>query len=204
MSETMTRTAAPAEKATRLHGLMAEFETPAAITEAAVAVRDAGYRWWDTYTPFPVHGLDRAMGIKPTILPIIVFFCGLTGACLGAFLQWFTNGTDLEIFSGIPGIFVQGYDFLVSGKPFASVPSWVPVMFELTILLAALSAFGLALVLNRLPQWYHPCFKSERFARATDDRFFLVIEARDPMFYREDTEQFLRSLEPLSMEALEA
>ena len=184
----------------RLYGLMAEFDTPAAIYQAAGKVRAAGYRWWDCHVPFPVHGLDKVMGIKPTILPILVFFGGLTGTTLGAILQWFTNATSFEIWALV---WVRGYDFMISGKPFASVPAWIPVMFELTILLASLSAFGLSMLLNGLPRLYHPVFKSDRFHRATDDRFFLVIEARDPKFSRTRTEQLLHSLDPLSIEALE-
>ena len=99
---------------------------------------------------------------------------------------------------------VRGYDFIISGKPFASIPAWIPVMFELTILLSALGAVGWMLLLNGLPWLYHPTLKSERFARATDDRFFVVIESRDPKFARVRTESFLESLNPLSIEALEA
>ena len=205
MSDTMT-VSTPEDTGTgsgRMWGIQLEFDSPAAIYHAAEKVRDAGYRWWDTYTPFPVHGLDKAMGIKPTILPILVFFGGLTGTLLGAALQWFTNATDFDVWSG-PGIVVRGYDFLISGKPLSSVPSWIPVMFELTILLSALGTVGWLLLLCGLPKWYHPCFKSKRFARATDDRFFLVVEARDPKFYREDTEAFLKTLDPISIETLEA
>jgi len=185
----------------RLYGFMAEFDSPAAIMAAAEKTRDAGYRWWDCHTPFPVHGLDRAMGIKPTILPVIVFFGGLTGCLVGFLLQWFTNATSFDLWALVD---VRGYDFLISGKPDVSLPAWIPVMFELTILLAASSCVLFMLLLNKLPMWYHPVFKSERFARATDDRFFLVIEARDPQFFRDRTESFMRSLEPISFEQLEA
>ena len=191
------------EAPSRLYGLMAEFDSAPAITQAAEKARDAGFKWWDTHTPFPVHGLDKAMGIKPTILPWLVLGGGLTGATLGLILQAFTNASSFEIPSGIPGIFVQGYDFLISGKPMNSLPAWIPVIFELTVLLSCLSAAGWMLLFNGLPRLYHPLFKSERFARATDDRFFLVIEARDPKFYRDETEDFLRSLDPISIEALE-
>lgn len=187
----------------KLYGLMAEFETPASLMHAAEKVRDAGYRWWDCHTPFPVHGLDGAMGIKPTILPVLVFFGGLTGTLLGAFLQWFTNASSFDMFSGIPGIWVRGYEFMISGKPYSSFPTWIPVMFEMTVLLSALGAIGWMLLLNGLPRLYHPVFKSQRFARATDDRFFIVIESRDPKFVRSKAEAFLKSLEPASIEALE-
>ncbi|MHC5028677.1 MAG: DUF3341 domain-containing protein [Planctomycetota bacterium] len=184
----------------RLWGLMAEFETPAGIYEAAQHARDAGYRWFDCCVPFPVHGLDKAMGVRPTILPILVFCGGLTGAILGILLQWFTNAESFDIWAVV---WVRGYDFMISGKPAASVPAWIPVIFELTILLSAFGAVGGMLLLNGLPRLYHPTLKSERFARVTDDRFFLVIEARDPMFSRAKTEAFMQSLRPSAIEALE-
>jgi hypothetical protein len=184
----------------KLWGLMAEFETPAAIMHAAERVREAGYKWWDCHTPFPVHGLDKAMGIQPTVLPVLVFFGGLTGCIPGTILQWFTNGTGFDMWLIV---WVRGYEFLISGKPFSSVPTWIPVVFEMTILLSAMAAVGWMLLLNGLPQLFHPTLKSRRFARATDDRFFLVIEARDPKFFRDRTEALLDSLDPISIEALE-
>lgn len=181
-------------------GLMAEFESPAQIMHAAEQVRDAGYKFWDCHTPFPVHGLDGAMGIKPTILPILVFFGGLTGTIVAFILQWFTNASAFDVWAGVP---VRGYDFLISGKPMMSVPAWIPVIFELTVLLSATGCVGWLLLLNWLPAWYHPVFKSERFARVTDDRFFLTIERRDPQFRKSETESLLASMNPLSLETLE-
>jgi hypothetical protein len=180
---------------------MAEFETPAQIHAAAERVRDAGYRWWDCHVPFPVHGLDRAMGIKPTILPILVFCGGLTGTIAAIVLQWFTNASSFDFWALVP---VRGYDFAISGKPLLSGPAWIPVIFEMTVLLSAVGAFVWVLLLNGLPHWYHPTLKCPRFARATDDRFFLVIEARDPIFVRHKAEALLQSLDPASIEALEA
>lgn len=187
-------------QADEVFGLMAEFETPAQIMHAAEAVHDAGYKAWDCHTPFPVHGLDKAMGVKPTILPVLVFACGSVGLALGFLLQWFTNASSLEVwFFGI----VRGYEYLISGKPMVSLPAWIPVMFELTILLSALATVGLMLVLNGLPRLSHPLFKSVRFARVTDDRFFVVIEARDPKFDPSATQALLESLNPSSIEVLE-
>jgi hypothetical protein len=183
------------------YGLMAEFDSPAAIMKAAEKARDAGYRWWDCHTPFPVHGLDQAMGIRPTILPWLVLGGGLTGAILGMILQLFTNAWGFDFWALV---WVRGYEYLISGKPFASIPAFIPVTFELTILLAAsAAAFGM-LILNGLPRWYHPVLKSERFVRCSDDRFFLVIEARDPQYNRAKTEQFLQEMDPLSIEELES
>jgi hypothetical protein len=190
--------AAPAEA--RLYGLLAEFETPQAILDAARRVRDAGYRWWDCHTPFFVHGLDRAMGIRPTSLPVWVFGAGFTGAFVAMLLQWYTNATDLDAWFIVP---VTGYKFLVSGKPWWSLPANVPVIFELMVLFAAIGCVVFLMLFNKLPWLYHPCFRSARFLRATDDRFFIVIEARDPQFYREKTERFLHSIGATAVEALE-
>ncbi len=184
----------------KLYGLLAEFDSPAAIMHAAERTRDAGYKFWDTCTPFPVHGLDKAMGIKPTILPVLVFFCGLTGTITGILLQWFTNGTSFDFWALVP---IRGYDFLISGKPLSSVPAWIPVIFELTVLLAGVGCVVLMLLLNGLPRLYHPLFKSKRFARATNDRFFLVIESRDPGFFRDKTRAFMESLNPIAVEQVE-
>ena len=196
-----TQSAVAARQApARIYGVMAEFTTPAEITHAAEAVRKAGYKWWDCHVPFPVHGLDKAMGVKPTILPVLVFFGGLTGTMLALALQIFTNATAIDLSE----LFLQGYPFKISGKPLISLPAFIPVTFELTVLLASLGAVGLMLLLNGLPRLYHPLFKSRRFARATDDRFFLVIEAKDPKFSRTRTEEFLQSLHPASVEAVES
>lgn len=185
----------------QLWGLAAEFSSPAAIMAAAKKVRAAGYRWWDCHTPFPVHGLDFAMGINYTILPIFVFFGGLTGTCLALILQVFTNSLEWDIWAVVP---VVGYQFEVSGKPLISLPAFIPVMFELTVLFAALTAVGSMLLLNKLPCLYHPVLKSPKLKRATDDRFYLVIETRDPKFVRPRTEELLESLGPDAIIELEA
>ena len=162
----------------RLWGLLAEFDTAEALIEAANAVREAGYSRWDAHTPYPVHGLDAAMGIRPTRLPWAVLAAGTTG-CLGGFLmQWWMNAVD--------------YPFIVSGKPFWSIPASVPVAFELTILFAALTTFFGMMVRNDLPRFHHPLFHKPRFRRATNDRFFLSIEASDPLFDVEKTSELLR------------
>ena len=191
---------AAAESTGVLWGYMASFDSSAAITEAAKRVRDEGYRWWDTHTPFPVHGLDKAMGIKPTILPILVFFGGITGTTLGVILQWFTNASSFDMWTGF---WVRGYEFLISGKPMWSWPAFVPVIFELTILLSALGTVGWMLLLNGLPQFYHPTLKHPNFARVTNDRFYVVIEARDPRFSASKTKAFLESLNPIEIDSLE-
>ncbi len=163
-----------------LSGLLLEFDAVDPLLAAVEKVRDAGFKQWDVHTPFPVHGCDEAMGIKPTRLPFISLAGGLAGATGALALQWWTNAVD--------------YPFLISGKPLFSLPANVPVIFELTVLLSALGAFIGMLALNGLPQLYHPLFTNSRFRRATDDRFFIYIEAADPRFDPLQTREFLSSL----------
>ncbi|NLS95451.1 MAG: DUF3341 domain-containing protein [Planctomycetaceae bacterium] len=170
----------PDSSETRVAAVLGRFDTAAGLKAAAEKVRDEGYRKWDSHSPFPVHGIERAMGIRPTILPLLVFGAGLTGAIVAMFLQWWTNAVD--------------YPFLISGKPFFSVPANIPVAFELIILFSALTAFGGALILNQLPQFHHPVFASEAFRRATSDGFFISIEAGDPKFDERKTAAFLESI----------
>ncbi|MFH1466298.1 MAG: DUF3341 domain-containing protein [Pseudomonadota bacterium] len=170
-------------------GILAEFEDVPAILRAAAGVRDAGFTRWDAHTPFPVHGLNEAMGLQPTRLPWVVFGAGMSGALGALLLQWWTNAVD--------------YPFNISGKPLFSLPADIPVMFEGTILLAAITAFVGMLVANGLPSWHHPAFRSPRFTRATDDRFFLTIEASDPRYDPDATRALLCSLGALGVEDLE-
>ena len=172
-----------------LAGYMAEFDNVDSVLAAASKVRDEGYRLWDVHSPFPIHGIDQAMGIRPTILPWIVATGGLLGLIGGLVMQWYMNAFD--------------YAFFVSGKPLFSLPAFVPVIFECTIAGAAFSAVFGMLILNRLPMLYNPVFKSERFRRVTSDRFFIVIEARDPSFDENRTLDLLRSFNPISIERLE-
>jgi hypothetical protein len=192
--------AEPPANPAKLFGYIAEFETPGDLMAAAEKCRDAGFKYWDCHSPFPVHGLDAAMGIKRTWLPVFVFFAGATGTLVAFLLQAFTNSWDLHIWAGV---WVTGYPFLISGKPAMSLPAFIPVMFELTILFSALACVKLMFLFNGLPWLYHPLFKSNRFRRATNDRFFISIEARDPKFLPRKTEEFLRSLDPVAVEAVE-
>jgi hypothetical protein len=169
-----------------LAGYLAEFDTVDAILAAAEKVRDAGYRRWDTHTPFPVHGMDDAMGIRPTILPWLVAMGGVAGLLGGLALQVYTNSIDYQMF--------------ISGKPLVSLPAFIPVIFETTIAGAAFTAVFGMLVLNKLPMLYNPLFKSERFRRVTNDRFFVVIDATDPNFDEVETEKLLQSLNPIAIE----
>lgn len=172
-----------------VRAILAEFDHPDDVLHAAEKVRDAGYKRWDVHSPFPVHGMDQAMGVKRTILPLIVFSAGLAGVSLALLLQWWTNAHD--------------YPFMISGKPMFSLPANVPVMFEVMVLLSALtSVFGM-FMLNDLPRHYNPIFKSDRFLRVTDDRFFIIIDARDPKFSEVQTWEFLGSLHPIAIEKVE-
>jgi hypothetical protein len=193
-TETKTETLAETEVGTgALWGLTAEFSTPGEVMDAAKKVRKAGYRWWDCCTPFPVHGLDGAMGIRPTILPILVFFAGVTGTTVAFILQTFTNSTDWNIWALV---WVTGYPYLISGKPILPLNAFIPVMFELTILFAALTAVFGMYIMNGLPRLNYPLFNNPNFGKVTDDKFFIVIESRDPKFFHERTVEFLESLGP--------
>ena len=147
------------------------------MLKAAKEVRKAGYRWWDCCTPFRSTG-STAMGIKPTILPIMVFFAGMTGTLAAFILQAFTNAADFSIWALV---WVTGYPYLISGKPLISMPAFIPVMFEVTILLAALTCVFGMFTMNGLPRLHHPLFNSRRFRRVTDDQFFVVIRPGTPI-----------------------
>ena len=184
---------APNVKREDLYGLAAEFSDTPSIFHAAEKTRSAGYRWFDCHVPFPVHGLDKAMGVKMTILPILVFFGGCAGLTAACILQIFTNSLQFDIWALVP---LVGYQYDVSGKPLLGAAAFVPVAFEMTVLFAALTAVFGSLVLNKLPMLYHPVVNNPALARATDDRFYLVIEAKDPKFTRSDVEAFMQSLHP--------
>ena len=179
----------PGSRELQVWGYIAEFDKVDEFLVAAAAVRDAGYTRWDAHSPFVLHGLDPAMGIKKTILPYIVFLAGLTGAAAGILLQWFTNAFD--------------YPFLISGKPIFSLPANIPVAFEITILFAAISALIGMLALNGLPQLYHPLFRNTSFKRVTDDRFFISIETADPLFDEDATRKLLESISGRAVEVIE-
>lgn len=171
-------------------GLLAEYETPGQLMKAAEQIRDAGFKKWDCHTPFPVHGLDDAMGLGSPKLPWVVMGAGATGTVLAVLLQWWTNASD--------------YRILISGKPMWSIPANIPIIFEVTVLLSALAAFGCLFAFNSLPQFFHPTFRSARFKRATTDRFFIVVEAADPQFDMQKTQTLLQSTGADFIETLEA
>lgn len=169
-----------------LYGYMAEYDTPGELVEAARKVRDAGYTDFDCYSPFPVHGIDPAMGIKRTILPLIIFGGGFTGALGGLLLQWYCNA--------------HAWTWNISGKPTWSIPANIPIAYELTILLSVFCSFFGMWALNRLPQVWHPLFRQDRFMRVTDDGFFLAIEARDRRFDAVKTKELLEGAGSIALE----
>lgn len=176
-------------KPPKIYGLLAEYETPADLYHACEKVRDGGYGAWDAYSPFPVHGLEKAMGVKPSVIPWIVCVMGFIGAAYGFGVQYWMNAVD--------------YPLIISAKPYNSYPAFVPITFECGILLGSFGAVLGMLGLNRLPQLYHSLFNAKRFSRVTDDRFFIAIEARDPRFDREKTRALLESTGALEVEEVE-
>jgi hypothetical protein len=163
-----------------IYGLMAEFDSPEEILQAARRAYAEGYRKMDGYTPFPVHGLSEAIGFAKTRVPLVCLVGGITGLLTAYLLQYWIN--------------VIAYPLNIGGRPFHSWPSFIIVSFELTVLFAGIAAFFGTLGMNKLPMPYHPVFNVERFAAASRDRFFLVIEAVDPRFDLEHTTQFLQTL----------
>ncbi len=180
--------ARPTPPAPKLWGLLAEYDSSDALLKAAEKVRDAGYKRWDCFSPFPVHGLDRAMGIRATILPWMVLAAGLVGAAVAVILQWYTNSP--QTVSAQAGA-LSGYPMIFSGKPFWSLPANIPIVFELTVLFAALMTFFGLWALIRLPRLHFPAFASRRFRRVTDDRFFLLVQANDEKYHSKPTRNLL-------------
>jgi hypothetical protein len=168
--------------ANKLHGILAEFDSVTEVVEAARKMRDAGYTKTDAFSPFPLHEIDEALGIKRSILPYLIFAGGITGLCAGIGLETFVHVIDWPI--------------IVGGRPHFSLPSFIPPAYELTILFAALTAVFGMLFLNGLPAPYHPVFNVPRFALATREKFFLVIESKDPKYDYEETKSFMESLDP--------
>ncbi len=165
-----------------LYGLMAEFDDPQALVSAARRAHEEGYRRMDAYSPFPIEELSEAIGIHHTAVPLLVLIGGIVGGIGGFGLQYWVSAI--------------AYPLNVGGRPFNSWPSFIPVTFELTVLIAALTAVFGMLALNRLPMVYHPVFNVPRFALATRDRFFLCIETTDPRFDLHTTRAFLESFAP--------
>ena len=171
-----------------VYGLMAEFENPTALVAATERAHHEGYRCMDAYSPFPIEELHEALGMHHSRLPLIVLIGGIVGGVGGYSLQYWVSAV--------------AYPLNVGGKPLHSWPAFIPVTFECTILVAALSAVLGMLALNGLPQPYHPVFNVPRFALASRNRFFLCIESKDPKFDVERTRRFLETLGPREVTAV--
>ena len=161
-------------------GILAEFASPRDLYHACEKVREAGFTRWDAHSPFHVHGLPRAMGLKRSKLPFVALAFGLGGAAGAMLLQWWTSSVD--------------YPLVISGKPYFSWQAYVPITFELGVLGAAFAAVLGMLAFNQLPTLFHPLFHSKRFQRVTDDGFFISIESWDPKFDPEKNSEFLKSI----------
>jgi Protein of unknown function (DUF3341) len=172
-----------------IHGVMAEFDNPSALVDATERAREEGYRKMDAYSPFPIEELHAALGGHHSRLPLVVLIGGVVGCLAGYALQYWVSAI--------------AYPVNVGGRPFHSWPAFIPVTFECTILAAALSAVLGMLAANGLPMPYHPVFNVERFALASRNRFFLVIEATDAQFDLDRTRGFLQSLTPREVTTVE-
>jgi hypothetical protein len=170
---------------TNLYGIMAEFGDAESLLDAAHSASSAGYRDMDAYAPMPVEGLAEAIGHRSSWVQRLVLAAGILGACGGFGLCWWMT--------------VVAYPHNVAGRPLNSWPAYVPITFEGMVLIACITAVVGMLALNGLPQPYHPVFNVERFARASRDRFFLCIEATDPLFNPDATREFLMSANPIEV-----
>jgi hypothetical protein len=172
------------------YGILALFDNAPAIYEAARQVREAGYTRWDVITPFPVHGLDGAMGLKRSKVPVFTFCGGFIGFWTGMFIAWYMGAYD--------------YPLIVGGKPFFSPIFPFPVAYELTILLAAFGTLGGMFITNRLPMHYHPVMNYDNYRHLTDDKFAVVIESEDSLFQEAETRAFLEQLNPEEVALVQA
>ena len=164
----------------QIYGLLARFESPEDLMKAAVKVRDKGFQKFDCHTPYPVHGMDDAMGLKRSILGYIVGVGAVGGATVGMLLQWYVSTVD--------------YPIVISGKPLFSWQAYMIITFVLMVLGGALSSLLGMFHLNRMPTFSHPLFNSKIFEKATDDYFFISIECEDPLFDEKKTVDFLSSI----------
>jgi len=172
----------------RIYSVLAEFASSGELLRAAEKVRDAGYKRFDCHSPFPIHGMDAAMGLKRSGVGYIAGLCGLCGGAFGMWLQWWTSTVD--------------YPLVISGKPFFSFQAYIIITFGLTILGAAFGAVLGMLILNRLPKWFHGNFYSANFQRFSDDAFFISIDADDPKFDPEQVRAFLVSIGARNVEVV--
>lgn len=170
-------------------GLMAEFASEKEILAATKSAYEHGYRKMDAFAPFPVEGLAEALGRNKTGVPLMVLIGGISGGISGYFLQWWAMAVD--------------YPLNIGGRPYNSWPAFIPITFEMTVLISAFAAIFGMLALNRLPRPYHPVFNVPEFERASTDKFFLCIDAEDAKFDLTATRMFLESLKPEKISEVE-
>src|SRR6201993_3337493 len=173
----------------KAYGIVGEFTNAAGVLHAAEKVRDAGFRRWDVFTPFPVHGMDKAMGLKNSRVGWFSFLGGVTGYTTGMLMIWWMNAVD--------------YPIIIGGKPMFSPFAAFPPSYELTILFGAFGSLGGMLLLNRLPRLHLPLLKNKRFSLVTHDRFFVVIECDDPRYSENETRKLLEDLGSRHIEVVE-
>lgn len=171
-----------------IYGILAEFRNPKELTDASKNIVESGYRNFDTFSPFPIHGIDKAMNLKKSKLGWIVAGHGMLGLAGALSLIYFTMVVD--------------YPLNISGKPLMNVPAWIPVTFELTVLLSAFGAVFGMFFLNGLPKFNHPLFSSVNFKKATDNGFFVCIESEDPQFEEEKVKKFLQDTGATNIETI--
>lgn len=184
----------------KLVGLLAQFDDPDSLVHACDQARQAGYTKTDAYSPFPVHGIDPALGIKRTVLPFVVLGIALGAVFVGLGMQWYTNGGSIGSFSTDESPLFPGYRFKISGKPYFSLPANIPVTFEVIVLSSAFASFLGMWFMNKLPMLSNPLHRISRFKRATNDKFFLMIEQRDDKFDRGSTESQLNEWGAVAIE----
>jgi len=171
----MAKETKKSDKDIELVGLLGQFDDPTSLLAACNNAREAGYKKMDAFTPFPVHGIDPALGIKRSFLPFIVLGVALCAVVLGLGMQWYTNTADWSPM-------FPGYKFAISGKPYFSLPANIPVTFEVIVLSSAFATFFGMWIINRLPRLSNPLHRVSRFKRVTNDKFFLMLEAKDELF----------------------
>ena len=173
-----------------VYGMVAEYHNPDDLIEASKRVRDAGYKRTDAFTPFPIHGMEDALGLPESRVGKIAIFFSFTGATLALLMMWWTGAVD--------------YKLVIGGKPFFAFEPSIPITFELTVLFSAFSSVAIMFFLNGLPRFSHPIFNAKSFARVGDDRFLLLIEKADPKFDEAKTKELLEATHPVSVEVVMA
>jgi hypothetical protein len=171
-------------------GILAEYDEVSSVFRACQQIKVAGFRKFDAFTPFPVHGLDRAIGLSPSYLPWLVLIAGISGACLAMLLMIWTSAYD--------------YPLNVGGKPTWSIPAFIPITFEVTILFSGLVAVFGMFAINGMPKLHHPLHEIKQFAKVTDDKFFILIEAQDKKYDRIKVIEFLKETQARTVILVEA